>query len=80
MGFRKPQDNRVEHRLRRIEAQLHDIVLLLEHQTSAGEAGEHSVDDRAEIALREVFRELEAEQQDIQISLRQIPAANDCLK
>lgn len=74
MGFRKPQDNRVEHRLRRIEAQLHDIVLLLEHQTSAGEC---DTDDRAEIALREVFRELEAEQQDIQLSLSAMPAAND---
>jgi hypothetical protein len=77
MGFRKPQDNRVEHRLRRIEAQLHDIVLLLEHQTSAGEAGGCDTDDCAEIALREVFRELEAEQQDIQLSLSAMPAAND---
>lgn len=76
MGFRQPKELRVEQRLRRIEAQLHDILALLEqplieHQT----ANLHS-----DVALREACREFEAEQQDIQISLSQIPAANDSHK
>lgn len=78
MGFRKLDEHRVERRLRRIEAQLHDILTLLDScvfddQTRKPQTGS----DYSDVALREIFRELDAEQQDIQLSLIDISAAND---
>ena len=68
MGIRSHLEYRIEQRLRRIEEQLHDMLLLLEHQTR--EMGD-------QVAIRELFRELEAEHQDHELTLLERSAAND---
>ncbi|HBS42505.1 MAG TPA: hypothetical protein DEA26_07485 [Oceanospirillales bacterium] len=68
MGIRSHLEYRIEQRLRRIEEQLHDMLLLLEHQTR--EMGD-------QVAIRELFRELEAERQDHELTLLERSAAND---
>lgn len=68
MGIQSHLEYRLEQRLKRIEEQLHDILVLLEH--SSAEMGD-------QVALREIFRELEADQQDQELLLLEQPAAND---
>ena len=73
MGIRSHLEYRIEQRLRRIEEQLHDLLLMLESQ-----AQEHQNKEISEqVAIRELFRELEAEQQDHELMLLEQPAAND---
>lgn len=68
MGIQSHLEHRLEQRLKRIEEQLHDLLVLLE--SASPEQGD-------QIALREMFRELEAEQQDQELLLLEQPAAND---
>lgn len=68
MGIQSHLEYRLEQRLKRIEEQLHDILILLE--SSSAEEGD-------QVALREIFRELEADQQDQELLLLEQPAAND---
>ena len=68
MGRSHNRDDHTEQRLRRIEAQLHDILLWLDTQ---------SQEEREQIALREVFRELEAEKEELALELFNADAAND---
>ena len=68
MGIQSHLEHRLEQRLKRIEEQLHDILILLE--SSSAEEGD-------QVALREIFRELEADQQDQELLLLEQPAAND---
>lgn len=68
MGYSSRYDDQLDQRLRRIEAQLHDILLLLDRA---------SADTREQVALREVFRELEAEVQEQEFSFSTLSAAND---
>ncbi len=73
MGIRSHLEYRIEQRLRRIEEQLHDLLLMLESQTQENQNKEIS----EQVAIRELFRELEAEQQDHELMLLEQPAAND---
>jgi len=68
MGRSDIHHDHTEQRLRRIEAQLHDILMWLDTQ---------SQEEREQIALREVFREIEAEQEELALELFQADAAND---
>ena len=68
MGIQSHLEYRLEQRLKRIEEKLHDILILLE--SSSAEEGD-------QVALREIFRELEADQQDQELLLLEQPAAND---
>ena len=68
MGIQSHLEYRLEQRLKRIEEKLHDILILLESS---------SVEEGDQVALREIFRELEADQQDQELLLLEQPAAND---
>ncbi|GAA6145599.1 hypothetical protein [Thalassolituus maritimus] len=71
MKHRNNEEHRIEHRLRKIEAQLHDILLVLEQRSS--QEGEEA--DQA--LIREALRDLQSNQQDIALNLFAMKAAND---
>jgi len=70
MKFHEKEEHRIDQRLRRIEAQLNDITLMLEKTGVLTPADDESI-------LREVLRELDAERNAIELSLSSNQAAND---
>ena len=70
MKFHEKEEHRIDQRLRRIEAQLNDITLMLEKTGVLTPADDESI-------LREVLQELDAERNAIELSLSSNQAAND---
>lgn len=71
MKHRNSEEHRIEQRLRRIETQLQDILMALDHQSS-----ERPGDDDQSL-LDSALRELQSNRDDIALRLFAMEAAND---
>jgi hypothetical protein len=71
MKHRNSEEHRIEQRLSRIESQLQDILMVLDHHST------ERLGDDDQSVLNEALRELQSNRDDIALKLFAMEAAND---